>query len=161
MRLPGRRWLWIEKREEGYSFGQQYGYLVDYSGGNAFFNSQEEIDASGLQYELWYHSVGARHIDLNGDGLVDERDQAPIGNGAIPRQTYAFGGGFHFKNFDVHLLFQGVGQYAQLMSGDGIWETAQGGMFTALHQNAWTAERYANEHKLTGRYYTTQVQTWS
>lgn len=133
------------KREEGYSFGQQYGYLVDYSGENAFFNSQQEIDASGLQYGFGAIRVGdLKYQDLNGDGLVDERDQAPIGNGAIPRQAYAFGGGFHFKNFDVHLLFQGVGQYAQLMSGDGIWETAQGGMFTALHQNAWTAERYAS-----------------
>ena len=34
------------------------------------------------------------------------------------------------------------------MSGDGIWETAQGGMFTALHQNAWTAERYANGEQI-------------
>jgi hypothetical protein len=33
-------------REEGYSYGQQFGYLVDYSQGNGFFNSQAEIDAA-------------------------------------------------------------------------------------------------------------------
>lgn len=31
-------------RKTGYSAGQQFGYLIDYSNGNGYYNSQEEID---------------------------------------------------------------------------------------------------------------------
>ncbi|MGO1786222.1 MAG: SusC/RagA family TonB-linked outer membrane protein [Sphingobacterium sp.] len=133
-----------QKREEGYSYGQQFGYLVDYEGGNGFFNTQEEIDASGLQYGFGAIRVGdLKYRDLNEDGRIDERDQGPIGDGAIPRRVYSFAGGFKYGNFDMHVLFQGVGQYASIMTGAGIWETHNGGMFTALHQKAWTEDRFA------------------
>lgn len=139
-----------QKREEGYSFGQQFGYVVDEQNGNGFFNSQEEIDASGLQYGFGAIRVGdLRYQDLNGDGTIDERDQGPVGDGAIPRQMYAFGGGFRYKNLDVHVLFQGIGSYRRMITGNGVWETANGGWFTALHQQAWTPERYASGERIT------------
>ncbi|MGO3805516.1 MAG: SusC/RagA family TonB-linked outer membrane protein [Sphingobacterium sp.] len=132
-------------REEGYSFGQEFGYLVDYSQGNGFFNSQAEIDASGLSYGFGDIRVGdLRYQDLNEDGTVDERDQGPVGNGLIPQITYSFSGGFQYDAFDLNFIFQGLGNYSSMMDGNGIWETANGGMFTALHQNAWTQERYDN-----------------
>lgn len=133
-----------QKREEGYSYGQEFGYLVNYDEGNGFFNSQEEIEASGLQYGFGAIRVGdLRYRDLNEDGTIDERDQGPIGHGSIPRHIYALSGGFRYGNLDVHVLFQGVGQHSTVMTGAGIWETHSGGMFTALHQRSWTEERYA------------------
>ena len=137
-------------REEGYSYGQEFGYLVDYSQGNGFFNSQSEIDASGLAYSFGDIRAGdLRYQDLNKDGLIDERDQGPIGNGVIPRVTYSFAGGIKYDAFDMNFIFQGLGKYSSVMTGNGIWETANGGMFTALHQNAWTQERYANGESIT------------
>ncbi|TCS86503.1 TonB-linked SusC/RagA family outer membrane protein [Anseongella ginsenosidimutans] len=133
------------KWEEGYSFGQQFGYLVDYSNGNGFFNSAEELANSGLTYDFGDPRVGDLiYQDLNQDGSIDERDKAPVGHGAVPRIVYGFSGGLTYRAFDLNFLFQGLGQYETMLGGTGIWETAFDGVFGALHRNAWTAERYAN-----------------
>jgi TonB-linked SusC/RagA family outer membrane protein len=138
------------KRQEGYSFGQQFGYLVDYSNGNGFFNSQAEIDNSDLTYDFGVSRIGdLKYRDLNNDGKIDERDKAPIGTGAIPRVTYAMSGGIKYKAFDLSFLFQGVGSYSTIIAGQGVWETDFDGVFGALHKNAWTQERYDNGEKIT------------
>jgi TonB-linked SusC/RagA family outer membrane protein len=138
------------KWQEGYSFGQEFGYLVDYSNGNGFFNSQSEIDNSGLTYGFGVPRVGdLRHQDLNNDDKIDERDKAPIGTGAIPRVTYALSGGITYKSFDLSFLFQGVGSYSTIIGGQGVWETDFDGVFGELHKNAWTQERYDNGEKIT------------
>jgi len=138
------------KREEGYSLGQEFGYLVDYSQGNGFFNSQAEIDASGLTYGFGEIRPGdLRYQDLNSDGTIDERDLGPIGSGVIPKVTYSFAGGLKYAAFDMNFIFQGIGKYSGIMTGNGIWETSNGGLYSSLHQHAWTAERYANNEEIT------------
>jgi len=136
--------------QDGYSVGQQFGYLVDYSNGNGFFNSQAEITNSHLTYGFGQIRVGdLKYRDLNNDHIIDERDKAPIGNGAIPRITYSFSGGFSYKAFDLNMLFYGVGKYSSLYSGTGIWETAFDGVYGALNRDAWTPERYQSGAKIT------------
>ncbi len=138
------------KRAEGYSYGQSWGYLVDYGNGNGFFNSQSEIDNSGLTYSFGTPRVGdLKYQDLNNDQTIDEKDQAPIGKGSIPRYYYGFSGGFTYKSFDFSFLFQGVGQWSSVYSGIGVYETSYDGVFGSLHKNAWTEERYSNGEKIT------------
>ncbi|MBE8722002.1 SusC/RagA family TonB-linked outer membrane protein [Sphingobacterium pedocola] len=138
------------KRVEGFSHGQSFGYLVDNSNGNGFFNSQSEIEASNLDYGFGTPRVGdLKYRDLNGDGTIDERDQAPLGYGAIPRINYSFAGGLSHGAFDVHFIFQGLGKYASSYTGAGIWETEFDGIFGSLHENSWTAERYESGEKIT------------
>ncbi|TLV00720.1 SusC/RagA family TonB-linked outer membrane protein [Dyadobacter luticola] len=139
------------KWEEGYSFGQKFGYLVDYSNGNGFFNSQSEIDNSKLAYGFGTPRPGdLKYRDLNGDGKIDERDKAPVGTGMLPSLIYAVSGGLKYKNFDLNILFQGIGNYSTIdTSGIGIWETSFDGVYGALHRNAWTAERYASGAEIT------------
>ena len=135
---------------EGYSVGQEFGYLVDYSNGNGFFNTQAELDNSGLQYGFGTPRLGdLKYRDLNEDGKIDERDKAPIGIGALPRATYGITGGIKYKAFDLSILFQGIGKYSSMIGGQGVWETDFDGVFGALHANAWTPERYANGEKIT------------
>ncbi|WP_353722001.1 SusC/RagA family TonB-linked outer membrane protein [Dyadobacter sp. 676] len=136
--------------EEGYAFGQTFGYRVDYSNGNGFFNSQQEIDNSNLTYSFGTPRPGdLRYQDLNADGKIDERDKAPMGNGTIPTTIYGVSAGFTYKNFDVSLLFQGVGNYSSVYEGTGVFETDYDGVFGSLHRNAWTPERYAAGEKIT------------
>jgi TonB-linked SusC/RagA family outer membrane protein len=133
------------KWQEGYSFGQQFGYLVDYSNGNGFFNTQDELQNSGLAYGFGTPRVGdLKYQDLNGDGKIDERDKAPVGSGLLPRIIYSMSGGVQYKSFELNMLFQGVADYSTIMEGTGIWETDFDGVFGSLHGNAWTPERYAN-----------------
>ncbi|MCL6103513.1 MAG: TonB-dependent receptor, partial [Bacteroidetes bacterium] len=138
------------KWREGYPYGQEFGYLVDYSNGNGFFNTQAELTANTLAYGFGTPRLGdLKYQDLNKDGKIDERDKAPIGIGALPLMTYAFRGAITYKQFDFSFLFQGIGEYSSMYSGQGVWETNYDGVFGALHQNAWTQDRYNSGAKIT------------
>lgn len=145
-------------RQNGFSYGQQFGYLVDYNSGNGFFNTQAELDNSGLTYAFGEPRVGdLRFQDLNNDDVIDQRDQAPIGTGAIPRIIYGVSGGMNVKSFDLSFLFQGIGDYSSIYGGLGVHETDYDGVFGALHQNAWTQERFENGELITAPALSTQT----
>jgi TonB-linked SusC/RagA family outer membrane protein len=134
-------------RTTGYSYGQEFGYLVDYSNGSGFFNSEDEIDVT---YDFGTPRAGdLRYKDLNDDGIINEKDKAPVGTGSIPRYYYGFNGEIRYKDFDLNFLFQGVGQWTSIYSGMGVFETSYEGVFGSLHRNAWTRERYENGAPIT------------
>ena len=94
-------------RSTGYSIGQNFGYRIDYSNGNGYINTQEELDKALATYQ-----VGGTprmgdflYVDLNEDGIIDEKDQAPIKYSDIPRITYGFSGSVNWKNFVFSFLF--------------------------------------------------------
>src|SRR5690606_37981864 len=133
------------KWEEGYSFGQEFGYLVDYSNGNGFFNTQAELDNNTLEYGFGTPRLGdLKYQDLNGDNKIDERDKAPLGNGTIPRVTYGISGGITYKAFDLRFLFQGIGEYSTIIGGMGVWETDFDGVYGSQFREARTLERFHN-----------------
>lgn len=129
---------------EGLPVGQQFGYQVDYSNGNGFFNTEAELAANTVDYTMGTPRLGdLRYVDKNNDGMLDEKDQVPLGNGGFANLTYGINGAFRYGSFDVNFLFQGVGQLSQILSGPGIYETEGDGIYGTLHQYAWTPERYA------------------
>ncbi len=138
------------KWSEGYSYGQTFGYLVDSKDHGGYWVSEDQIKNCGMTYAFGKLRAGdLKYKDLNNDGVIDQKDEAPIGTGAIPRYYYGFSGGFNYKSFDVSFLFQGVGEYKTVEGGWGIYENDVDGIFGSLHENAWTAERYASGAKIT------------
>ncbi|MDR1156329.1 MAG: SusC/RagA family TonB-linked outer membrane protein [Bacteroidales bacterium] len=137
-------------RSEGYRRGQPWGYLIDYSNGNGIFNSQQEIDASGLTYSAMVAPRVGDFIyrDLNKDGVIDIGDAAPIGNPRLPEIFYSFNAGAQWENFDFSFLLQGAANTSVAINGLGVYEYSARGVFSDLHQNAWTAERYAAGEKI-------------
>ncbi len=136
-------------RTEGYPLGQVWGYLIDYSNGNGMFNFQEELDAKGLTYDFCTPRVGDFiYQDLNGDKVIDEKDMAPIGYSAIPRESYSISAGFRWKGLEFSLMFQGVSKVSTVVGGTGVYENAYLGVFTDIHQHAWTPERWNNGEKI-------------
>jgi TonB-linked SusC/RagA family outer membrane protein len=141
---------YYRKRQEGFPFGQQFAYLVDYSNGNGFFNSEEELNDSGLEYDFVNPRVGDLiYQDLNQDGIIDDRDRAPVGTGNMPQYFYSLTGDLKFKNFDFSILFQGVNKWQSLQNGIGVWETNFDGVYGSLHKKAWTIERYEANEEIT------------
>jgi TonB-linked SusC/RagA family outer membrane protein len=129
---------------EGYPIGQQWAYLINRNNGNGMFNSAAEAAASNLNYSFGTPRAGDFiYYDLNADGVIDEKDMAPMGYPSIPQQYYAFSGGVTYKNLELSFLFQGVNRTSFFLSGLGVNESAYQGVFNDIHQNAWTAERYA------------------
>lgn len=136
-------------RSEGYPIGQAWGYIVDKHNGNGFFNSQEEIDNSGLVYEIGTPNPGyLKYYDLNADGKINDKDKVPLGHGALPNFFYAFNGGFKYKKFDMNILFQGIADYWTVDMSLGRVEYPFEGIYTDWHKAAWTAERYANGEEI-------------
>ena len=132
-------------RQTGFSIGQQFGYKIDYSNGNGYINTQEELN------NLPDYQVGGTprlgdfiYVDTNEDGVINDRDMVPIGYPTIPRVTYAFSGSLNYKKIDFSFLFTGVGQTNRYTNGWGATEFALVGFYSGWHKHAWTAERYAN-----------------
>ena len=137
-------------RSQGYAIGQGWGYLVDKSNGNGYFNTADEITNSGLSYDFGTPRVGDLiYKDLNGDKRINIKDQAPLGNGAMPAYSYSLNVGLTYKNFDFSMFLQGIGKREVIESGYGYNEAAISGIFSKFHRNAWTAERYAAGSKIT------------
>ena len=138
-------------RNEGYRLGQLWGYLIDWnSPGKGYFTSQEEIDGYH-KYEIGVPRVGDFvYKDVNGDGVIDEKDISPIGySGTIPGMNYGISLGLNFKGIDFNVLFSGLGRYSKYYSGQGVVESTGQGTYFEWTRNAWTEERYKNGEKIT------------
>lgn len=145
-----------QKRAQGFPVGQAFGYLIDYSNGNGFFNSQAEIDewrAKKNEYSFNNNTVkmgDLKYQDLNGDGIVNDKDRVPLGTGGIPQYTFGITAGFRYKAFDLTALFQGRAKYKTLTNtlvgvDENFFADQQ---FSRIHLTAWTAERYANGEEI-------------
>ena len=137
-------------RQTGFSIFEQWGYQIDYSNGNGYFNSDEELNSYGLTYE----GVAPRkgdfiYKDLNNDDRIDEKDMAPMGKTSIPSCTWGANLGFKWKGLDISVMFQGLGGYGTFNSGLGFYETANNGKYFKHHVNAWSEERYINGIEIT------------
>ncbi len=136
-------------RSTGYPIGQLFGYLVDYSNGNGYFNSPQEITDRKLTYSGAQPRPGDFiYRDLNGDGIVDEKDMAPMGFTAIPELSYGAAAGFNYKMFDCYIQIQGVGRTSAYLQGIGVMENYGRGTYFPIHRTAWTPERYANNEEI-------------
>lgn len=136
-------------RNTGYSTWQPFGYLIDYSNGNGYINTQEELD------NLPAYNVGGiprlgdfKYVDVNKDGTVDAKDQVPIGYSGVPRVTYGFSGSVNYKNLDFSFLFSGVSKITREYSGWGATEFGMVGVYQNYHKHAWTEERYLNGEEI-------------
>lgn len=122
-------------RKTGFPIGQPFGYVIDYSNGNGYINTQEELD------NLPTYNIGGSprlgdfiYKDMNGDEIIDTKDQVPIGYSNVPEITYGWSMATYWKNFDFSFLLQGIAHVSMAYPGFRWNEPAL--------QNAWTKERY-------------------
>jgi TonB-linked SusC/RagA family outer membrane protein len=90
-----------------------YGYIYD-----GLFQSVDEIKNSALPVQsdgktkipvqqnggAWVGDI--KYKDINGDGIIDDRDQTYIGN-PWPKLTFGFTNTFSYKEFDLSILVTG------------------------------------------------------
>jgi len=124
---------------------RRIGYVFD-----GLFTSQEEINAWPLTFESLNNDNSSlrpgdvKYKDLNGDGVINWRDQKEIGKGAMPHWTYGLNALLKYKNFDFSALFQGAFDYTTYID----METAATSVF---YSNYWHAERNNSAHALAPR----------
>ncbi|MDR0680771.1 MAG: SusC/RagA family TonB-linked outer membrane protein [Dysgonamonadaceae bacterium] len=163
MEVPWDETYKYRYRTEGYSVLQNWGYLVDYSNGNGYINTPEELAAAPI-YEI--SGMGSPRLgdllyqDISGDGRIDNKDLAPVGNTLIPEIYYNVNLGFNYKRFEFSALLQGTARSNDmLISGVGIDESWEQGYFSDMHLNAWTPERYAANEKIEFPALSTNIST--
>lgn len=130
-------------RQQGYPVGYQFGYR---SAG--LFNSQAEVDE-------WYDQTyfggvptpgDIKYVDLTNDGVVDEKDQAPLGVGQFPQMTFGLNLQVNYKGFDVSALLTGATKRNVYLSGFGRFSNQDN--FTEYMKEAWTQEKFEAGDKI-------------
>lgn len=132
--------------EQGYAIGQNWGLITD-----GYWNSKEEIAASRLTYSGATPRPGDfKYKDLNNDGVIDNKDYAPIRYSNVPQYTFGAAFSFTYKNVDLSFLFQGVKNVSKGYSAQGVYEFGGSeGSYYSNDLNAWTPERAASGAKIT------------
>jgi TonB-linked SusC/RagA family outer membrane protein len=97
----------------GQPIGSFYGYIYDgiFATADDFKNHALPADQSGNPRPIaragggiWY---GDRMFkDLNGDGIIDTRDQTFLGS-PLPKFQFGLNNSFNYKSFDVNIFFSG------------------------------------------------------
>lgn len=83
---------------------QQYGYIAE-----RLFIDKADVDNSPKQFGSNQVMAGdIKYRDLNGDGVIDNRDMAPIGYPTTPEIQYGFGSSLGYKSVDFSFFFNGV-----------------------------------------------------
>lgn len=144
-------------RQTGYRINQLFGYQIDYSNGHGYFNTQDEVDnyvnknGKKIEYSFGKYYVGDfKYVDENGDGIIDDKDQVPIGySSTVPGITWGASVGFNYKFFDFSILFQGLGRLSSYYNGYNVYETGGLGSYLDYHKKAWTKERYEKGEEIT------------
>lgn len=128
---------WMQRT--GQQVGQPYGYIAQ-----GLYQSQDDINNSsknGVGTISGYtpQPGDIKYKDLNGDGIINQFDQAPIGAKG-PLITYGVDLGFTYKNFDFSALIQGVANNSVFLAGNSYWEFQNNGIGQAYTQQLgrWT-----------------------
>ncbi|MDR0195946.1 MAG: TonB-dependent receptor [Myroides sp.] len=117
-------------------------HLVPYLG---IFQSQAEVDAyrskDGKLIQPNAKPGDFKFEDTNGDGKIDNNDKQFM-EAYVPKITYSFGLNLEYKNFDISMFFQGVGD-VKVFNGykfTAYNASLQGYNLDSRVQNAWTPE---------------------
>ena len=103
----------IETTVVGQPIGEYYGYIFDgvFATPKDFQTHARPANSTGMPYPIspsgggiWY---GDRMFkDLNGDGIIDSRDETYLGS-PTPKFQYGINNTFNYKNFDLNIFFSG------------------------------------------------------
>ena len=134
---PTQVYPWLART--GHSINQPFGYTWI-----GFYTSQSDIDKSAKpNIDPGTIKPGdLKYKDLNGDGIIDERDEGPIGKPNIPNLSAGVTLGLHYKGLDLSILFQGAFDYSFQVTGIGIQPFQS--QWQPIHELRWTEANAEN-----------------
>ncbi|GEP88749.1 TonB-linked outer membrane protein, SusC/RagA family [Chitinophaga terrae (ex Kim and Jung 2007)] len=141
--------LFADEAQPAYPWLAKTGQRIDQPFGYTFIGYYTPEDVKKIQENahdkpatpLGEYPIQAgdlKYRDLNGDGIIDNNDQGPIGKPNVPSTVLGLTLGANYKGFSINVLFQGSFNYSFSVVGTGI-ETFQS-QFQPIHQQRWTPE---------------------
>lgn len=135
---PAEPWL----SQIGLPLGQPFGYVF-----NGFYREEDialnnddnpDNDVPVPYTESPVQPGDLKYKDLNGNGIIEDHDQRPIGKPNLPTTTLGWSVGARYQGLSVNVLFQGAFDYSFSLTGTAI-EPFQS-QFQPIHQKRWTPE---------------------
>lgn len=114
------------------------GYISD-----GLFQSQEEIDQSPIQDGNNNSTLQPGDVvykDLNGDDIIDVKDQKVFGNGNKPAYNYSLNLVGEYKNFALSILLTGAAGYDIYLDGEAQSPLRNGFNGYTYQLDYWTPE---------------------
>jgi outer membrane receptor protein involved in Fe transport len=143
----------IQMAEEVVPQGSEYFYRkgspVFYTYGLeaiGFFQSNADIAASPVQIFGPVQPGDIKYRDRNNDGVINNYDVGPIGNGTVPTKEFGIEIGFNLKGFDIQAMFQGqMDRNINLASyGNLFFPLRTNQKISTFVTNPWTVDNSAN-----------------
>jgi TonB-linked SusC/RagA family outer membrane protein len=133
-----RPYSWMVRT--GRMVDQNFGYIAE-----GLYQSRDEISRSASTEGYVPQPGDIKYRDLNGDGVINQFDQAPIG-AQKPFIRYGVNLGVSYKGFDLSALLQGVKNRDIYLGSFFYWEFQNGGLGQAYehHLDRWTPGNAAN-----------------
>lgn len=130
---PAQAFPWLART--GQSIGQPFGYTAI-----GFYQDQADIDKSAKPVvdPSIIKPGDIKYKDLNGDGVINEKDQGAIGRPNLPNTSAGVTFGVHYKGLDISILFQGAFNYSLILNGTAI-EPFQT-QWQPVHEQRWTPD---------------------
>jgi TonB-linked SusC/RagA family outer membrane protein len=132
----------------GFTIGQNFGLVSD-----GFFNNQAELD--NRPYNTYTSNQAAlgdiRYKDINGDGLINNKDNVPIGYPNLAQYHFNLRLRLNYKGFDISTLFNGTANGSfYLNSGLTIpFFKVAGNAWKWEYDGRWTPEKVASGQAIT------------
>ena len=85
----------------------------------------------------------AVYVDLNGDGVVDQNDQKPLGYTENPEFTWSLNAGLNWKGLDFSMLWVGAANTSRVLNGyfrDQFGSTNTSALTQWVADNSWTED---------------------
>ncbi|MDP4269713.1 MAG: TonB-dependent receptor, partial [Bacteroidota bacterium] len=109
-----------------------------------FFKDANDVAQSPVQFSGVSKPGDVKYADINGDGVINDRDRIPIGYPTFPEVNYGFSGGVSYKGFDLDFLFQGTANVSVMV--DGFMQQpglAYGQILDEVKYERWTPQTAA------------------
>jgi TonB-linked SusC/RagA family outer membrane protein len=101
---------------KGYRLNQTRGLIA-----LGLFENQDDINNSPKQTFGDVLPGDIKYKDVNGDGLVDGKDEVPMGFTSVPNLVYGAGLSLAWKKFDFNILVQGSSKSDFFIGGSSIY----------------------------------------
>ena len=118
--------------------GLRRGYISD-----GLFQNQEDIQGSPIQDNNGNTSLqpgDVKYVDLNGDNIIDVRDQKVFGNGDKPAYNFSLNLSTSYKNFSLSVLLTGATGYDIYLDGEAQSPLRNGFNGYTYQLDYWTPE---------------------
>ena len=131
-------------RHTGLPVGQRFGYdLFEFyqPGTEDRYKEKYGVDMPDQNLELKYGDCV--FVDLNGDGIIDQNDQKPLGYTDNPEITYSLNTSVSWKGFDFSMLWIGADHVSRTLNGyfrDQFGSTNTSALTQWVADNSWTED---------------------